>query len=117
MYRHSKSVTLMRTTPEECIEVAQLIARRLNASWGRCSVLVPLRGTSAIAGEGEPFHDPVADRALVETLEAKLGKNVELVELDNHINDPAFASALADKLHENCELGPRGFQVDGMDRA
>ena len=107
IYRHSEWVTLMRTTPEECVEVAQLIARRLNGARGRCSVLVPLRGTSAIAGEGGPFHDPVADRALVETLEASLGKNVELVELDNHINDPAFASALADKLHENYVLGDR----------
>lgn len=117
IYRHSEWVTLMRTTPEECVEVAQLIARRLNGGRGRCSVLVPLRGTSAIAGEGAPFHDPVADRALVETLHASLDKNVELVELDNHINDPAFASALADKLHENHVLGPPGLQLDGTNRA
>lgn len=100
-YRHNAAVTLMRTSPEEATEVGRLLARKLTGARGPCSVLVPLRGTSALAGEGEPFHDREADSALIETLAANLGENVELVELDLHINDPAFADALADKLDQN----------------
>ena len=103
IYRHSESVTLVRTTPDECAEVGRVIARKLQGARGPCSVLVPLRGTSAIAAEGRPFHDHEADRALFEALEASLDPEVELVGLDLHINDPEFATALADKLHENCE--------------
>lgn len=103
LYRHSDSVTLMRTTPEECAEVGRVIARRLSGARGPCSVLVPLRGTSAISAEGRPFHDLEADRALFETLEEHLDQTVELVALDLHINDPEFATALADTLHANAE--------------
>jgi uncharacterized protein (UPF0261 family) len=102
-YRHSDSVTLMRTTPEECAEVGRTIARRLGKARGPCSVVLPLRGTSAISAAGRPFHDPEADRALFETLEEQLDESVELVPLDHHINDPEFAAALADKLHANME--------------
>ena len=52
-----------------------------------------------IDAEGMPFHDPVADAALFDALRADLDRSkVELVELDLHINDPAFADAMADRL-------------------
>lgn len=105
IYRHSDTVTLMRTTPDECAEVGRVIARKLSGARGPCTVLVPRRGTSAIAAEGKPFHDREADRALFEALEESLDADVELIGLDLHINDPEFATALADKLHENTERG------------
>jgi uncharacterized protein (UPF0261 family) len=58
-------------------------------------VLLPLRGVSAIDAPGQPFHDPSADAALFEAIRGGLSSNVELVELDLHINDPAFAEAAA----------------------
>ena len=53
-----------------------------------------------IDAEGQPFHDPEADAALFEALRDGLGDNVELIEMDCNINDPAFAEAMADKLDE-----------------
>jgi len=38
-----------------------------------------------------------ADRAVFDVLRAELARDVELVELDCHINDPAFAAAVADR--------------------
>jgi uncharacterized protein (UPF0261 family) len=102
-YRHNPQVTLMRTTPDECAHAGRVIARKLRGARGPCSVLVPLRGTSAISAEGRPFHDREADRALFETLEENLDASVELIALDLHINDPEFATALAQKLHANTE--------------
>jgi uncharacterized protein (UPF0261 family) len=49
---------------------------------------------------GQPFYDPEADEALVASLTDGLGENVELHERAEDVNDPAFAVAMADRLHE-----------------
>ncbi len=63
-------------------------------------MFVPLEGVSLIDTDGQVFHDPVADAALFETLRENLHDDVEVRELDIHINDPAFARAMAERLHE-----------------
>ena len=100
---HNPTVTLMRTTPEECAELGRRIARKLNAATGPTALFVPLRGVSMIATEGQPFHDPAADEALFAALRENLGPNVELHELDTDVNDPEFALAMANRLHEMLE--------------
>jgi uncharacterized protein (UPF0261 family) len=99
-YEHNPTVTLMRTTPEESAELGRRIARKLNAATGPVTLFVPLRGVSMIAVEGQPFHDPQADAALIEALHEELDPAVEVRELDLDINDAAFARALAERLHE-----------------
>jgi uncharacterized protein (UPF0261 family) len=99
-YEHNPSVTLMRTTPEECAELGRRIARKLNAATGPVTLFVPLRGVSMIAVEGQPFHDPEADEALLDALREELDPSVDVRELDAEINDPAFATAMAERLHE-----------------
>ncbi len=99
LYRHNASVTLMRTTPAECAELGRIIATKLSAAKGPAALFVPLRGVSLIATEGQPFYDPEADRALVESVRAHIGPGVELHELDMELNDPRFAHAMADRLH------------------
>jgi uncharacterized protein (UPF0261 family) len=103
IHRHNPAVTLVRTTAGECAEVGRTIGRKLSSATGPCTVLVPLRGTSALAGPGQPFHDPEADAALLEALAASLAPRVELRALDLHVNDPEFAAALAEALHENVQ--------------
>jgi len=100
LYVHNPTVTLMRTTPEECAALGRMVARKLNAAAGPVTVFVPLRGVSAIAVEGQPFHDPEADDALIGALRESLDPSVDLRELDLDVNDPAFADAMADRLHE-----------------
>jgi uncharacterized protein (UPF0261 family) len=100
IYVHNPTVTLMRTTPEECAELGRRIARKLSAATGPTALFVPLKGVSMIATEGGPFHDAVADEALFSALRENLGPNVELHELDLDVNDPAFANAMADRLHQ-----------------
>ena len=99
-YEHNPTVTLMRTTPDECAELGRRIARKLNAATGPLTLFVPLRGVSMIAVEGQPFHDPAADEALVAALHEGLDPSVYLRELDTDINDAAFATAMAERLHE-----------------
>jgi uncharacterized protein (UPF0261 family) len=98
LYVHNPVVTLMRTTREENAELGRRIARKLSAATGPTALFVPLRGVSMIDAEGQPFHDPEADAALFEELRAGVGPNVELEELDMHVNDPEFAQAMVEKL-------------------
>jgi uncharacterized protein (UPF0261 family) len=103
LYVHNPSVTLMRTTPEECAELGHIIARKLADARGPVALFVPLKGVSAIDIEGGPFYDPAADRALFDALRENLSPNVALHELDHNINDPEFARAMAECLEEYLE--------------
>jgi uncharacterized protein (UPF0261 family) len=100
LYVHNPTVTLMRTTPEECRELGRRIGRKLSVAMGPTALFVPLRGVSMIAVEGQPFHDSEADAALLEGLRETLDPEVEVHEVDTEINDPVFAEAMANRLHE-----------------
>ncbi|HEY8465612.1 MAG TPA: Tm-1-like ATP-binding domain-containing protein [Solirubrobacterales bacterium] len=105
LYVHNPVVTLMRTTKEECAELGRRIARKLSAAKGPTALFVPLKGVSMIDAEGQPFWDPEADAALFEELRKGVGDNVELIELDMHVNDPEFARAMVAKLDEFMKEG------------
>jgi len=98
LYKHNPTVTLMRTTAEECAELGRVIAEKLNQARGPLTVFVPLKGVSLIATEGQVFHDPAADEALFGALREHLDSGVDLRELDLDVNDPEFAQAMADRL-------------------
>jgi uncharacterized protein (UPF0261 family) len=103
LYVHNPTVTLMRTTREECAELGRIIGRKLAAAESPTAVFVPRGGVSMIDVPGQPFHDADADAALVAALEDALDGRVELHERDEDVNDPAFAVAMADRLHELIE--------------
>jgi uncharacterized protein (UPF0261 family) len=97
-YQHNPNVTLMRTIPEENDQLGKQMAQRASASRGPTAILVPLRGVSAIDREGQPFWWPEADHALFQSLRDWIAPQVKLIELDLHINDPAFAEKAAGEL-------------------
>jgi uncharacterized protein (UPF0261 family) len=96
LYRHNPTVTLMRTTADECRAIGEFIARKLNAMRGPVRFLIPEGGVSAIDKPGGPFHDPEADRVLFDTIaqQFRAGPDRRLVRLPHHVNDEAFADAL-----------------------
>jgi uncharacterized protein (UPF0261 family) len=101
LYVHNPSVTLMRTTPEECAELGRRIARKLAAATGPTALFLPLEGVSMIDAPGQPFHDAEADAELFDALRQGLaGTTVELIEMPSNINDPEFAAAMVDKLDD-----------------
>ena len=103
LYRHNPTVTLMRTTAEECAELGRRIGRKLSAATGPVTLFIPLRGLSLIDVDGQGFFDPDADRALFDALRETLDPGVDVRELDTDVNDPAFAQAMVDTLHEHYE--------------
>ncbi len=96
LYRHNPTVTLMRTTADECRAIGEFIATKLNAMQGPVRFLIPEGGVSAIDRVGQSFHDPEADRVLFATIEQHFRPTAQrkLLRLPHHINDDAFAAAL-----------------------
>ncbi len=97
LYEHNPQVTLMRTTVEENRLVGEWIGKKLNRCEGPVRFFIPEGGVSALDAPSQPFHDPEADRALFAALEGSVKQTAErrLIRLPHHINDPAFADALA----------------------
>lgn len=100
---HNASVTLMRTTPEENAKLGAEIGRKAALAPSTTTILLPLRGVSAIDQAGKPFDDPAAREALFAGIRGNHG-SAPLVEADCHINDPAFAEAAAKKLLEMIQV-------------
>lgn len=102
LYRHNPTVTLMRTTADECRAIGEFIAAKLNAMQGPVRFLIPEGGVSAIDKSGQPFYDPEANRTLFAAIEQhfRAGANRKLIRLPYHINDDAFAEALVAAWHE-----------------
>ena len=103
-YIHNPTVTLMRTTPEECAAIGREIVEKVSASTGPAAIYLPLKGVSAIDAESQPFDAPEAREALFEAIRQNEG-GVELVEMPWHINAPEFAEATVRRLIEMMEHG------------
>ena len=97
-YQHNPTVTLMRTTVEENAELGKIMGQKLSQAKGPTTVIIPKQGVSAIDQEGQPFYSAEAEAAWIENLKTNLGDNVTLIEMDNHINDDAFATKLVETL-------------------
>ena len=105
LYKHNPTVTLMRTTVEENIKFSQKIAEKLNASFGKTVLILPLKGVSMIDAPGQPFYGSKEDEALFDTLKNNIDKDkVNIVEMDNNINEKAFAQRAAEELIKMLEV-------------
>ena len=98
LYSHNATVTLMRTTADECRQIGRRIATQLNQATGPVVLVLPLRGVSMLDADGQPFYDPDANRALFDSLRANAGPQLRIRDIDAHINDPLFSDALVDEL-------------------
>jgi uncharacterized protein (UPF0261 family) len=100
-FEHNPTVTLMRTTAEEMAELGARIGRKAGAAKGPTEVFWPDRGVSALDADGQPFGDSAADEACRTALDRELtAAGLTLHRIDAHINDPVFATAMADRLHQ-----------------
>ena len=82
--------------------MGEWIGAKLNACAGEVRFLLPEGGVSLIDAPGQPFHNPAADAALFEALEATVRQTARrrLLRLPHHINDPEIAAALVASFHE-----------------
>jgi uncharacterized protein (UPF0261 family) len=101
LYVHNPTVTLMRTTVKEMAELGARVGRKAAAATGPTEVFWPDRGVSALDADGQAFFDPAADAACRDALDGELRAAGQAMQrIDAHINDPAFATAMAGRLHQ-----------------
>lgn len=95
LHAHNANVTLMRTTAEEMVEIAEWICGKLNRSKGSVRMLLPEGGVSAMDAPGQKFHDPQARETLFEAFERHFlaSDTHKLVRVPFHINDEGFVVA------------------------
>lgn len=105
-YRHSDHTTLMRTTAEENREIGRVTATRVAAGTGPRCLAYPTGGVSDYDQPGRPFFDPQADTAWLEGARAAAGPDVDVVVLDCHVNDPAFADHAVGWLARHLDRAP-----------
>jgi uncharacterized protein (UPF0261 family) len=100
LYKWNPNVTLMRTTPEENVQIGKLIAAAANAATAPVAILLPLKGVSQLDSPGGQFWDPAADTACYDTIKANVKPGIPVIEMDCNINDPEFADKAVELLLE-----------------
>lgn len=110
LYEWNPNVTLMRTSVEENEQLGKIFATRLNAATGPVAVLIPLRGVSQLDGDGQPFCDRRADKAMFESLKDNLRGDIPVEDIDANINDPEFSARAVAMLLERIETANRSTQ-------
>jgi uncharacterized protein (UPF0261 family) len=100
-YQHNPQITLMRTSPQECAEIGQKLAEKLNSYTAPVTVLIPQQATSVISAPGQVFHDTAADTALFTAIRKGLRPDIKVLCFDRAINDPEFAAACVAELLAN----------------
>jgi len=110
IYMHNPMNANLKLSRREMGEVGSTMAQRLNLSRGPVAVMIPLRGWSVYGSEGGPFHDPKGNKALVDALKESLMPDIQVEEIDAHINDHCFIERCIQKLVNFMEAGEIGNQ-------
>lgn len=101
---HTPIVFVPRLDAERWCQVGQVIADRLAASTtGKCTMMLPLDGTSRYCIEGGELRNPELDAAFFAYMKDALPDTVEVREHPGHAEDPTFVDACVDRLVELIE--------------
>lgn len=101
IFEHNATVTLVRTSPEQCREIGGFIAEKLKKTKrsDMIEVWIPKGGVSMLAVPGGAFEDSQADKVLFETIKTGLsGSGIKIVEDERDVNDKGFARDIAEAL-------------------
>jgi uncharacterized protein (UPF0261 family) len=93
---HNAAITVVRTTREEIIIMAETIAGLCNTAKGPVKIFVPMNGFSAFEHKEGPLHDPEAPGIFLKALEKNLEDETCLSAMPFHVNDSEFAEAIID---------------------
>lgn len=97
LYTHNPEFTLVRTAPEEMVQLGRIFAERLGEATGPVAVMVPTQGLSIPSVPGGVFWNPEADAAFLAELKSHLRSDIPVTTHDFHINAPEFAKLVADR--------------------
>lgn len=92
-HAHNRLLTSVVLTSEEREELAGVICDKLAAATGPVTLILPSQGGNEWDREGAPLADAEGLARFCAAMRASCPPNVRLVDIDAHINDPAFAEA------------------------
>ena len=109
---HNPIHTHVKASYDEMFGLGKFIAERLGQSKGYGTVMVPERGFSQLNIAGGPIFEPESDRGFRDGLEEGLrrfpSEKTIIKSVDLHINDPLFAEAAVNELHDLIEKEKNG---------
>jgi uncharacterized protein (UPF0261 family) len=91
-----------RTSPEEMQTIARAVAEKLNKHENKKLVkfIIPTKGFSSISVKGGALYDPISDKTFIDEFRENLDPEIDIIEVDTHINTPEFAQAVVDALEQ-----------------
>ncbi|MFQ5928897.1 MAG: Tm-1-like ATP-binding domain-containing protein, partial [Acidobacteriota bacterium] len=95
VYDHNPEFTLVRTLPDEMIQLGHIFAEKLNQAKGPVVLIVPTEGLSIPNVSGGPFWNPEADAGFLRAIRESLRKNIQIFTYPLHINSQEFALKVA----------------------
>ncbi|EME48478.1 hypothetical protein DOTSEDRAFT_67497, partial [Dothistroma septosporum NZE10] len=102
LYEHNPTVTLMRTSPDECRQIGDFIVEKIKKharDSNNVQIVLPKGGVSMIATPDGPFYDAEADNAIFSAVSQGFeGTNIDVIEDERAINDEGFAHDIAERL-------------------
>jgi uncharacterized protein (UPF0261 family) len=92
-HAHNRLLSSVVLDAEARRRVARAIMEKLAAAKGETVFLLPTHGGNEWDRAGGPLHDAKGLAAFIAEIRAACPANVRLIELEAHINDPAFTDA------------------------
>lgn len=89
----------IRLSEKETHTLADQLAQKLNKDALSVKVLIPLKGWSEADRDGGPLYDPSMNRFFTQQLREKLDPQIDIQEVDHHINDVEFGEIAAEVLN------------------
>ena len=91
-----------RTNAEEMRTIAREVAGKLNSHRNKNLVkfVIPTKGFSSLSVEGGALYDPDSDQAFIEELKKNLDPQIEIIQVETHINTKEFARAVLDAVNK-----------------
>jgi uncharacterized protein (UPF0261 family) len=94
--QHGPNIMLVRTDEADMRAVAALLAGQVTLT-PKSTVVIPLRGFSAIDAAGGAFYMPNTNREFIDRLKSAVAPR-SVVEVNSHINDDDFADVILAEL-------------------
>lgn len=95
---HNSGLTHTRLYEEEILSICSTIARRLNRSEGKVTVMLPMKGLRTLSRRGEPFHIPGTIGKMRRLFEQELKSGITLKCYDMNFDDEEFGEIAAKEM-------------------
>jgi uncharacterized protein (UPF0261 family) len=95
-HAHNRLLASATSAPHDRRRIAQAIAKKLSLAQAPVAFILPAGGIQQWDREGEALHDPDGLSAFVGEMRSAITPPVELHEIREHINSPAFVEKVLD---------------------